>query len=74
MVPHKNSAPPLSTATKTLEDCFNDCITDAACKYWTFDQDAGSCSYHDILDYEDYRENPNFVTGEKFCAAPARKC
>lgn len=67
MVPYDNVSPPLATATKSLEDCFNDCKTDSNCMYWTFNQDDSSCKVSNILNINSYVEKPNFITGEKLC-------
>ena len=56
-----------------LQDCFNDCKLDGACKYWTFNLDTNVCKWYEHLQINSYLETANFVTGEKFCAAATRK-
>ncbi len=51
MVPRENTAPEINVAAngKSFEDCFNDCIADADCKYWTYDLEASKCTWQAIL-------------------------
>jgi len=77
IVPFKNEAPTVTTpdpAGKTLDECYNDCKTEDSCKHWTFDLDTGACSWHELLNFDtSYIEMPNFLTGEKYCAAETSK-
>ena len=69
MVPYANSATAVSTATNSdLATCYNGCTGDAACKHWAFDLDTKTCTYHDLLSVDSYVQQPNIVSGEKFCA------
>ena len=54
MVPRQNTAPEINTGAngKSFEECFNDCISDADCKYWTYDLAASKCTWHAILKWE----------------------
>jgi len=80
IVPLKNAAPKVTTpdpAGKTLEQCWNDCKGEVKCNHWTFDLDTDACSWHEILNFDSYVKQPNFLTGEKYCSAetiPAPYC
>ena len=54
----------------TLGECISGCQSDAACKYWMYNKESLTCTFHALMIVEGEREHYHIVTGEKECSGP----